>query len=63
MNLTPRESEVLSAIVAGKTNKQIAAEHGVSKHTIRTQLQMLSAKVGTCSRVELAVWAVRTKHA
>ena len=60
MNLTPRESEVLSAIIAGKMNKQIAAEQGRALGTIRTQITTLLRKVGVRSRVELVVWAIRS---
>jgi len=60
MNLTPRESEVLTAIIAGKMNKQIAAEQGRALGTIRTQITTLLRKVGVRSRVELVVWAIRS---
>lgn len=34
-SLTPREHEVLAAVAAGKLNKQIAAEFGVTEQTIK----------------------------
>ena len=61
MNLTPRESEILAAIIAGKMNKQIAREQGRALGTIRTQITTLLRKVGVRSRVELAVWGVMTQ--
>jgi FixJ family two-component response regulator len=38
-SLTPRESEVFSRVTAGKLNKQIAVELGISERTVKAHVQ------------------------
>jgi len=59
MNLTPREQEVLSLIVQGKTNQAIALELGISEKTVEKYIGALFTKLNVTSRVEAAVYAVR----
>lgn len=59
MSFTPRELAILRRIVEGKTNAEIAAELGKTVGTVRIQAHALLEKVGTRSRVVLAVRAVR----
>ena len=56
--LTPREREVLSGIVRGMLNKEIAAELGVSLATIITHRKNLTEKLGTKSVAALTIFAV-----
>jgi DNA-binding NarL/FixJ family response regulator len=51
--LTKRESEVVRIAAAGKTNKAIASEMGLSEHTIKNYLFRAFEKLGVSSRVEL----------
>ena len=51
--LTPREREVLRAIVAGLRNKAIAAELGISERTVETHRASIMQKSGTRSVAEL----------
>jgi two-component system nitrate/nitrite response regulator NarL len=55
--LTPREREVLTLIVAGYGNKDIAREFTVSEETIKHHLTRMFDKVGVSNRLELAMVA------
>jgi FixJ family two-component response regulator len=47
--LTPRELEVLALVIAGKLNKQIAAELGISEKTIKIHRGRIMQKMGVFS--------------
>lgn len=51
--LTQRERQVMSQVVAGKLNKQIAAELGIGLQTIKIHRMRMMAKMGVASVVEL----------
>jgi FixJ family two-component response regulator len=51
--LTPREREVLSHVLRGKLNKQIADHLGTSERTIKAHRANLTAKLGVQSVAEL----------
>ena len=55
--LTPREREVLTLIVAGYANKDIARDFAVSEQTIKHHLTRMFDKVGVSNRLELAMVA------
>ncbi|HEX4885317.1 MAG TPA: response regulator transcription factor [Casimicrobiaceae bacterium] len=57
--LTEREREVVSLIAQGMHNKAIAAELGITDHTVRHHLTAIFAKLGVADRLELAVYAFR----
>jgi two-component system nitrate/nitrite response regulator NarL len=57
--LTPREREVLSLVVAGCANKEIAQRFSVSEETIKHHLTRMFDKVGAANRLELAMTATR----
>jgi two-component system nitrate/nitrite response regulator NarP len=48
--LTRRELEVLSALAAGQTNKEIAAAQGVSPNTVKFHIKNLFEKLGVHNR-------------
>jgi two-component system nitrate/nitrite response regulator NarP len=50
MGLTRRELEVLSDLAAGRTNKQIARDQGVSLNTVKYHVRNLFQKLGVNSR-------------
>ena len=51
--LARREAEVLECVVGDQHENDIALALGLSRHTIRTYLKRLRAKVGASSRVEM----------
>jgi FixJ family two-component response regulator len=52
-SLTPREQEILTAIVAGKRNKVIAADLGISERTVETHRAHIMTKSGASNVIEL----------
>ena len=57
--LSPREGQVLQAIVAGKTNQEIGFALGVTEKTVEKHILGIFNKLGVATRVEAAVLAVR----
>lgn len=53
--LSPREARVARAIAQGRTIVQIAAESGVSRETVRTQVKAILAKTGTNRQAEMVL--------
>lgn len=53
LGLTARESEMALLIARGLSNKEIAAELGISPATVRTHIYNLFQKAGARSRIEL----------
>ena len=56
--LTPRELEIIAAVVAGFANKEIAQHFKISEDTVKHHLSNIFDKVGVSSRLELALFAV-----
>ncbi len=48
--LTKRELEILSSLAAGRTNKEIAAEKGVSDNTVKYHIRNLFEKLSVSNR-------------
>jgi DNA-binding CsgD family transcriptional regulator len=59
--LTPREVEVLTAVSNGLTNKEIARELGISRHTVKFHLESLMRKLDVSSRAEAVSKSLRLK--
>ena len=57
--LTPREREVLGAIAAGKSNREIARLLKLSEKTVKAHVSSVLAKLGVQDRTQAAVYAVR----
>ena len=57
--LTAREIEVLRLVTAGRRNKEIAAELGISENTVKYHLRNILEKLHAESRTEVATRAVR----
>ena len=53
-----RERQVIAAVVAGRTNAEIAAGLGLSEKTVETHLHRLFDRYAVLSRTELAVLAI-----
>jgi DNA-binding NarL/FixJ family response regulator len=56
--LTPRELEIVSAVVAGYANKEIAEHFKISEDTVKHHLSNIFDKIGVSTRLELALFAV-----
>jgi DNA-binding NarL/FixJ family response regulator len=57
--LTPRELEILQHIVAGKSNKEIAAELNLSANTVAVHRANIMDALGIHKTAELVVYAIR----
>jgi len=57
--LTPRELDVLQRIVAGKSNKEIAAELNLSVNTVSVHRANIMDALGIHKTAELVVYAIR----
>jgi two-component system nitrate/nitrite response regulator NarL len=53
IDLTPRENEVMHAVLKGQSNKQIARSLSIAEHTVKIHLYHLYAKLHVHRRVEL----------
>ncbi len=56
--LTPRELEIVSTVVAGYSNKEIAEYFKISEDTVKHHLSNIFDKLGVSTRLELALFAV-----
>jgi DNA-binding NarL/FixJ family response regulator len=56
--LTPRELQIVGAIVEGATNKTIAHQFRISEDTVKRHLTNVFDKTGVSTRLELAMFAV-----
>lgn len=57
--LTPRETEALRLIAAGRTNQQIADLLFISKHTVAKHVENICGKLQVQNRTEAAAIAIR----
>jgi two-component system, NarL family, nitrate/nitrite response regulator NarL len=55
--LTRRELDILRAVVAGYTNREIAERTAISENTVKSHITHIFNKSGASSRVELALFA------
>jgi len=51
IRLTPKEEEVLTDLMAGRTAKAISRAHGVSEATVRTHIRSVLTKFGVSSQL------------
>ncbi len=56
--LTPREYEMVGAVVEGRTNRDIARTFSITEDTVKRHLTHIFDKTGVSSRLELAMFAV-----
>ena len=57
--LTPRELEILQLVLAGYTNKAIAAEVFISEKTVEFHLDNIYTKIGARTRLMAGLWAIQ----
>lgn len=58
-DLTTRELEILQRVLAGYTNKAIAAELYISEKTVEFHLDHIYNKVGVRTRLMAGLWALQ----
>ena len=58
-DLTPREMEILQLVLAGRTNKAIAAKICISEKTVEFHLNKIYTKIGTRTRMLAGIWAMQ----
>jgi two-component system, NarL family, nitrate/nitrite response regulator NarL len=56
--MTPREHEILQALVTGSSNKMIANRLGITEATVKIHLKTLLRKIDVNNRTQAAIWAV-----
>src|ERR1051325_4567386 len=59
--LTPREIEIVGAVVGGASNGNIANSFAISEKTVKHHLTNIFDKLGVSNRLELALFAVHHK--
>jgi DNA-binding CsgD family transcriptional regulator len=57
--LTPRETEILTLVGEGMSNKAVARRLGISVHTVKFHLEALFAKLDATSRAEAVAKGLR----
>ena len=57
--LSPREHEVLELLSAGLSNRDVAAELGISPHTAKFHVNAILEKLGASTRTEAVMLAAR----
>ena len=57
--LTSRECEIISAVLQGDANKDIATRLAIGEQTVKNHLTNIFNKIGVSSRLELALFAAK----
>jgi DNA-binding CsgD family transcriptional regulator len=52
LNLSPRECEILDALAAGESNKELARRFGISPNTVKTHIARIYEKLDVQRRVQ-----------
>jgi DNA-binding NarL/FixJ family response regulator len=60
--LTPREEEVVSMVVEGFPNREVAVKLGLSVHTVKNHLFRIYEKLGISSRMELVLYTTGSRE-
>jgi two-component system nitrate/nitrite response regulator NarL len=55
--LSARECEVLSLVADGRSNREIAAELGIARNTVKNHLRSILTKLGVKNRAQAAAYA------
>jgi two-component system nitrate/nitrite response regulator NarL len=61
--LSPREQEILQALVTGASNKLIAIRLGITEATVKVHLKTLLRKIDVNNRTQAAIWAMNNGFA
>jgi DNA-binding NarL/FixJ family response regulator len=57
-NLTDRELEILIYLSKGMTNKEIASELCISRHTVKAHISEILRKLNLRNRINAAIYAL-----
>ena len=57
LHLTERERQIISAVLAGDTNRDISTKLSIGEDTVKKHLTHIFDKTGTSNRLELAIYA------
>lgn len=55
--LRPMENRIVRSITSGKTNEEIGATLGKTRHCVKNWLREIYDKTGMATRTELALWS------
>jgi DNA-binding NarL/FixJ family response regulator len=58
LGLTARELEIVSAVIGGGANREIATQYGIGERTVKHHLTNIFDKLGLSNRLELAMFAL-----
>jgi two-component system nitrate/nitrite response regulator NarL len=56
--LSPAEGEIISRVVRGESNKQIANALGLTESTVKGRIKVLLQKINATNRTQAAIWAL-----
>ena len=59
LDLTSREIEILRLVLAGQTNKAIAAKFWITEKTVEFHLGRIYTKIGVRTRVMAGIWVMQ----
>ena len=59
VHLTPREMEILSLVVKGNTNAEVADKLFISPFTVKVHMQRIFKKIKVDNRIKAVLWAQR----
>jgi DNA-binding NarL/FixJ family response regulator len=59
VELTPRETEVLTCITQGRSNREIAEELGIAEKTVRIHVSAVLDKMGARDRTQATIYALQ----
>jgi DNA-binding NarL/FixJ family response regulator len=58
-DLTPRETEVLTCITQGRSNREIAEQLHISEKTVRIHVSAVLEKMGARDRTQATIFALQ----
>lgn len=60
LRLSSRQVEVVRRVLADQNDEEIASSLGLERATVRTHMERLHEKLGTCNRLQLATRIILT---
>ena len=60
--LTRRERRIVRRILAGRRNREIARELGITQQSVKNAVSVIYEKCGVRNRLELVVFAARRRR-